>query len=108
MFSNSLALTRGVKITRTSQVYYLGWITLAMLLVINYFGAGYYGLTFTNPEYSIIAVVVLISISLLFYAIFGRNSRVGEMIRYLALWLTLFPVGRAFTYTSGALRFPLI
>jgi PAP2 superfamily len=108
MLSSSLALARRVHITRTSQVYYLGWAALAILSLINYSLGGYAGLTFTNPDYSIVAVTVLISISLLFYGIFGRNSRVGEMIRYLALWLAIFPVGRAFTYVMASLNFPLI
>src|ERR1043166_4981541 len=98
MLSSSIALARRVQITRSSKVYYLGWAALAVLSIINYFWAGYFGLTFTNPEYFIIAFAVLISISLLFYGIFGRSSRVGEMIRYVTLWITTIPVGCAFTY----------
>jgi PAP2 superfamily len=108
MLSSSLALARRGQITRTTQVYFLGWAALALLSIISYSVGGYFGLTFTNPEYYLIAGTVLISISLLFYGIFGRNSRVGEMIRYLVLWITTLPIGCAFTYLLASLRFPLI
>jgi hypothetical protein len=83
----------------------LGWTAVALLSIINYCWARYSGLTFTDPEYSAIAVTVLISTSLLFYGIFGRSSRVGEMIRYLVLWITIFPIGRAFTYLVALCAF---
>lgn len=79
-----------------------------MLSSINYFWAAYYGLTFTNPEAYIIKCTVLISVSVLFYGIFGRSSRVGEMTRYLALWIGGAPVTMVFTYLLASLRFPVI
>jgi hypothetical protein len=108
MLSSSLALARSVQITRTTQVYYLAWAALAALSIINYFWAGYLGLTFTNPEYCITAVSALVSMSLLCYGIFGHNSRVAEMMRYQALWIATLPVGLAFTYLLASLSFPPI
>jgi hypothetical protein len=106
--SITLSLGRTIQITKTNQVYYLGWVAIIVLSIINYLGAKYYGLTFTNPEENIITIAVLASVSLLFYGLFGRNSRVGEMIRYLALWIANFPVGCVFTYILASSGFPLI
>ena len=108
MLSDSLALARRFQITRTTQVYFLGWTALAMLSIVNYCWARYCGLTFTDLEHNIVAFAVLIPMSLVFYGIFGRDSRVGEMIRYLALWITYLPVSCVFTYLLAGLRFPLI
>lgn len=108
MLSYPLALARTVQISKTTQVYYLNWTVIAMLSTINHFGAAYYGLTFTNPETYIVTCAVLISISVLFYSIFGRSSRVSAMTRYLTLWIVSFPVARAFTYLLASLRFPVI
>jgi hypothetical protein len=108
MLSSSLGLARIFRLDRNTEVYCLGWIALAMLSMTVYLGAKYFGLTFTDSESTVVAVGALLLISLLFYGIFGRNSRVGEMVRYLALWIAIFPVGRAFTYLSASLGHPLI
>src|SRR5262245_4872731 len=108
MLSSSLALARSVQITRTTQAYYLAWAALAALSIINYFWAGYRGLTFTNPEYCMIAASALVSMSLLCYGTLGHNSRVADMMRYQALWITTLPVGLAFTYLLASLGFPPI
>jgi hypothetical protein len=108
MLSSSLTLAHTVQVTRTTQVYYLGWIALVVLSIINYLGAKSNGLTFTDPEYYMITLAVLASTCLLFYGIFGHNSRVGEMIRYLALWLAYTLAGSIFTYLLASLCFPLV
>ena len=103
MFSSPFELGSRVQIARTTQVYYLGWIALAMLLLVDYCGARFFGLTFIDQEPNIIAVIVLIFVSLLFYGIFGRSSQVGAMVSYLALWIATLPVTCVFTYLLASL-----
>jgi hypothetical protein len=103
-----LALTPRIKMARATEIYCLGWTILAILLAAVCLGAQHCGLAFTDSQPTVIAVGVLLSVSLIFYGIFGRASRVGEMVRYLALWIAIFPVGRAFTYVSASLGYPLI
>lgn len=77
-------------------------------MIVNYLLANYYLLTVTNAKTPMLTVMGLIAICLFFYGIFGRNSRVGEMIRYLVLWVANLPVSVVFTYLLASLSFPLI
>ena len=76
-----------------------------MLLLVDYCGARYFGLAVMDQGPSAIVVIVLISVSLLFYGIFGRTSRVGTMMRYLALWFATLPLTLVLTYLLATLSF---
>jgi hypothetical protein len=92
-----LEVARRLQMARTTQVYLVGWVALAVLALVSYCGAHYSGLTFTDHATNIIAIAVLVSASLLFCSLFGRTSRVGAMLRYLALWIANIPVASVFT-----------
>lgn len=106
--AGTLAVARSFQINRTTRVYLMGWIALAVLALVGYCGSQYSGLTFTDHATNIIAIAVLVSASLLFYSLFGRTSRVGAMLRYLALWIANIPVASVFTYVFASFSFPAI
>ena len=99
---------RFLPLTQPTQAYCASWAALAMLSVIDYLGAAYFGLTFTGPQATMYVCAGILTVSLLFYGMFGRVSRVGEMTRYLALWIASVPVANVFTYLLASLRFPVI
>ena len=105
--SDSFALRRPIKeMAMVTQIYYLSWVALAVLIIVDYYGTQYVGPTFTDPQLNLIVTAVLIALSVLFYGMFGAGSYVGTMMRYLALWIPTEPALRVLTYIFTNRTFP--
>jgi hypothetical protein len=105
MLAKSIALVRSAHVSKTTRIYCAGWAALGTLSIVDNVLARACGLSFNDPDYRII---LLLSISLLASEIFGRNRRVGGMIRYLSLWLITFPVTCVLSYLLASLDYPTI
>jgi hypothetical protein len=107
MLTGSVALARAIRTsTSTStRIYCASWAVIGLLSIAIYVAATHQGLAFTDPDYGIVAALAS---TLLISEIFGRNRRIGEMLRYLILWLATFPLGNCLCYLMASLRLPLI
>jgi hypothetical protein len=108
MLLASARLARAVRVTKSTKIYYFGWLALAGLAVFIFALASYQGLAFEHPQTNIKIFAVLGTICLIFFALFGRSSRVGVMIGYLMLWIATGPLGFALSYVCATLNFPIL
>lgn len=108
MLSRTISLVGALPSSRTARLYLLNWTLLALLGGVIFLLSLRQGLTFEAPRITINVVAALMSLGILFYGIFGAQTRVGPMLFFLGLWLATRPLGFAFTYLFASLNLPLL